>query len=697
MSNMVRREQIDAGTAEVGKKSKVLWLGLIFVAVTVLLAVVVVFLNVRSKASDLEAALKSQETTVATGRVQSMDLWLGDLEQQGDRIVNSDIFRLFASDISLIQGDVSVLFASPETVVPSERGQVQDLASQLPMMRNMLREFTAYAGFISSRVINARGETYISSETGVPKLDSLQAGRVRQVLQNGRAVFSPVYQTSNGLVIDMFMPIFPPQVDDSSMKPISVLMLSKIVTARLSDFLVSSPLVDKNMRAFIIQRNKDVFQAIDPSKPSDSLIALTPDFMPADVENLPFEVRAGVNGNKVYSLAVKVPNIEWWLLQEVDYDLARAELNSYTKTAIGIGILASLVVILVVSALWWRLVGREQKEIAHKVTGLLTYIEEQKLLLDGINEAIPDLICLTSDKGVVEYANAAFAEAVGRRQEEVLGLDMQALFGFDTAKRLTAPDYQVLMGGEPVVINETVFLQSRKHCFQISKSPLRETAGQKVKGIVSVYRDVTALMEAQERSHRVVQQTIDALVYTIEETDLYLGGRSRFMSALGGMLGEALNLPNSNVQTIEVAGILSQIGKMFIPKEILHKPGAYTEEEKKIMEEHVEHSRKVLRNIEFELPVVDAIYEMNERLDGSGYPRHLTEEEIGMPAKVLAVVNAFTALLRPRSYRSALSAQESLASLRKQGNAYDQRVVDALEELLKTPAGERLLAGFKDS
>ena len=105
----------------------------------------------------------------------------------------------------------------------------------------------------------------------------------------------------------------------------------------------------------------------------------------------------------------------------------------------------------------------------------------------------------------------------------------------------------------------------------------------------------------------------------------------------------------------------------------------------------------MLRNIEFELPVVDAIYEMNERLDGSGYPRHLTEEEIGMPAKVLAVVNAFTALLRPRSYRSALSAQESLASLRKQGGAYDQRVVDALEELLKTPAGERLLAGFKDS
>ena len=59
MSNMVRREQIDAGTAEVGKKSKVLWLGLIFVAVNVLLAVVVVFFNVRSKASDLAAAFKS--------------------------------------------------------------------------------------------------------------------------------------------------------------------------------------------------------------------------------------------------------------------------------------------------------------------------------------------------------------------------------------------------------------------------------------------------------------------------------------------------------------------------------------------------------------------------------------------------------------------------------------------------------------
>lgn len=683
----------NAGTMDTkaGKKSKILRLGVVLVLVVVLLASAVLYWNVRNKEADLELLLEQQQATIASSSIQSISMWLSDLEVQGNRIVNNDIFRLFASDVSLLKGDVSVLFATDAAIPQSQRDEVESLSDQLPMMRNILRETSSYSGFLSARVVNSRGETYISSETGVPALTREQVNNVKNVLDTGKVAFSSVYTTANGLVMDIFMPIQPPQVDDTSEKPVSVLILSRIVAPRLSEFLKSSPLVNSSMRTYLVQYSNDKFELVLPGMGLDSLRALPTGMMNKNSDQLPFGNRIGVNGNNVYSMGIKVPGLDWWILQEISYDDARQDLNKYIKTAIGITVLISLVLILVISVLWWMLVGNEQRKTVSRVQGLLNFIEEQKQLLDAINETISDLISLTDDKGVIQYANRAFAQAVGRSVEQVVGLDIPALFGFDTGKRLIGSDHQVMMTGEPLTVNEVIYLQSHKYNFQIVKAPLASVAGRQAKGIVSVYRDISALLEAQERSKRVVQQTIDALVRTIEETDTYLAGHSRFMSSLSGMIARSMNLSESSVHTVEAAANLSQIGKMFVPKAVLNKPGALTAEEMAVMEGHVEHSRRVLQNIEFDLPIVEAIYEMNERLDGTGYPRRLEGDDIGINARILAVANAFTAMVRPRSYRNAMSISNALDILREQKNSYDQDIVEALAVLLETPSGERLI------
>jgi HD-GYP domain-containing protein (c-di-GMP phosphodiesterase class II) len=100
----------------------------------------------------------------------------------------------------------------------------------------------------------------------------------------------------------------------------------------------------------------------------------------------------------------------------------------------------------------------------------------------------------------------------------------------------------------------------------------------------------------------------------------------------------------------------------------------------------------VLKDIEFDLPEVDTIYQMNERLDGQGYPLRLTEDQISIHAKVLAVANAFTAMARPRSYRAALPVNEALSILEKQSGSYDPRLVSILRDVIATPQGERIVA-----
>jgi len=82
---------------------------------------------------------------------------------------------------------------------------------------------------------------------------------------------------------------------------------------------------------------------------------------------------------------------------------------------------------------------------------------------------------------------------------------------------------------------------------------------------------------------------------------------------------------------------------------------------------------------------------MNERLDGSGYPKGLHGDEIGIQARVLSVANSFCAMIRPRSYRPAMSPEHALDNLRASTHSYDLHIVEALATALKTSRGNRVL------
>jgi HD-GYP domain-containing protein (c-di-GMP phosphodiesterase class II) len=110
------------------------------------------------------------------------------------------------------------------------------------------------------------------------------------------------------------------------------------------------------------------------------------------------------------------------------------------------------------------------------------------------------------------------------------------------------------------------------------------------------------------------------------------------------------------------------------------------------MTQHVEHAAKVLEDIDFGLPVFEAVYQMHETLDGKGYPKGLKGDEINLPARILAAVNSFCAMVKPRAYRGARSIDEILTILESDSQAYDQRVVAIIKEVVKSSVGERILA-----
>lgn len=684
--------QSNAGRKSAAYK-RMRWFMAVILVLVLCAAASLAWFNINMAETSLRQDVERRLQYTAQNKANALSLWFNSLQNQASRLISADLFRLFASEVNGLGKDLAPLLkASGETEAGGD--ELSQLASQLPLMKNLLQEFVSYSGFLYARITNTEGQTYLSTDVTPRSLSLDQQDAVRQTVETGKLSILPVRKTPNGLVLDLVVPIFAPQyVENRSDKPVATLLLSVMVSSRLGETVEAV----KGETPF---GSTHVFQIADGRLqellPLSADIQAMPGWTLGPNDALPFEIRKAGGGNgDVYSIGVKIPELPWLVVQDVQVAAALKPFVAQRNAIFVWAGIAVMVVLLALLAIWWWLVGRNARNVSAELLSLYQVSNQQKQLLDGINSALVDGIVLTDKGGMVQYANQAFARMVGRSDEEVVGMDCAAIFGYDTALRLYKQLDVAIQTEKPFLFKDVIWLQSHKYHYQVTCSPYRSESGA-VTGTVSVFRDITQLVEAQERNQRMVRQTIAAFMHAIEAVDPYLGGQSSYMANLGGELVKELGLGDEDESTVRTAASLSQIGKMQLPRELLTKPGAFTPEERQMMERHVEYARETLKNINFELPVVEAISQMNEFMDGSGYPDKLHGDAIGIHGRILAVANTFCALIRPRSYRNAKSVDEALNILESESSKYDQHVVQALREYLKTPSGEKFIRGLAD-
>lgn len=641
------------------------------------------------KNDELVENVKHRLELVAQGRADVFGTWLTDLTHRGDRLIKSDLFRLYASEVGSIRGDLAPLFGA--SAVAKEEGG-NELAAQLPMMQNIMREFCSYSGFLSARILNGSGVAYLATDGYLPPMKPEALTLSRQAFNSGSPVFSALYLSEYGLLLDIYVPIYPPE-GGSGEKPVSVLMMTAQVSGKITEQLSNSVLSAKGEKTRLMQQAAGGLQEIMPWT-QEGFAPVTSKIDFTSKGKIDFAVRSSLANDRqrVYSLGVGLAGSSWWIVQEMDFATANAPIETYARTVYILTGFVLLIILLATVLVWWVQAGINSQRSADRFKALAEQIDEQKRFIDSVNSTMKEFITLKDLDGKYIYANEALAEAVGRTKEEIIGMDMEAILGFDTAKRLGISDKNVIERQEQVFINEAIYLQSKLHQFQISKSPWLDSQGV-CRGVLEVYRDVSEFVAAQEKHRRLIQRAMEALGSTIEAADPYLGGHTKLMAALTAEVGKTLNLPEAEIVELETAANLSQIGKMFVPREILTKPEKLSAEEKEVMETHVEYAYRMLKNIDIDENVLRAIYQMNERLDGSGYPQRLIGEQIKLSARILSVLNVFCAMVRPRSHRGAMEEERALAILKEGQHQFDQTVVDGLARVLKTPIGERILRG----
>lgn len=147
-------------------------------------------------------------------------------------------------------------------------------------------------------------------------------------------------------------------------------------------------------------------------------------------------------------------------------------------------------------------------------------------------------------------------------------------------------------------------------------------------------------------------------------------------------LAEKIGMGAFEIDCLRYASILHETGSIDVPYEILSKTSRLTPEEFKVIKDHPAKSVELMRSVEFLRPVLPMILYHREKYDGTGYPSGLKKEQIPLGARIMAVADAFEAMIQGRPYKSKLTIQEAIAELnRNSGTQFDPHVVNAFCEL----------------
>lgn len=213
-----------------------------------------------------------------------------------------------------------------------------------------------------------------------------------------------------------------------------------------------------------------------------------------------------------------------------------------------------------------------------------------------------------------------------------------------------------------------------------------------------------------ENLRRTYFSIVSALTSAIEAKDPYTRGHSVLVSRFAVAIAREMNLSRSMIESIEIAGLLHDLGKIGVPEDILLKKEKLTNAEYEVVKEHPEIALKILGPVEFPsflekdkgqevLPELTLklfeladlsddvklmIYHHHERYAGGGYPRGIKKEEIPIGARILAVADTFEALTADRPYRKAFSPGEAMKIVHQvSGEQLDPAVVRVFAKLLK--------------
>lgn len=330
-------------------------------------------------------------------------------------------------------------------------------------------------------------------------------------------------------------------------------------------------------------------------------------------------------------------------------------------------------------------------------------------VLRSILDVLPAAVFVKDALGKLLYINSRCEEVWGVKSDDILLTDGSAIFPDNKMQRFRAQDEEVFAKGEPEEFEE-IFWNARLSRNRIGKTvkrPFYDSNG-KPAYLVSVTQDITAQAEAETQTRRAHKVALVALADLAEFRDTDTSEHVLRVARMSHEITRQLRSSNiysdeiddSFYQSIGLASILHDVGKVGVPDNILLKPGKLSPDEWIVMETHTLTGGNILNKAEqllqgsvpFKLASEIAVGH-HEHWSGKGYPHALCGQAIPLAARIVAVADVFDALTSKRPYKEAWSVQEATSYIgKKSGEQFDPVVVEAFLKVLAERSKTKTIA-----
>lgn len=333
----------------------------------------------------------------------------------------------------------------------------------------------------------------------------------------------------------------------------------------------------------------------------------------------------------------------------------------------------------------------------------LQYMADHDLLTDLFNRHYfdymlkktdsPDNLPITyivGDINGIKLVNDSFGYATGDEMIRQVADAFRQSCPDEDVFRLGGDEFAVLMTGkgEQEVKDRIERIKSTISQIRVGALDVSVSFGYRIKSrpeesMAEVIKNAEDAMYSRKtyESPGVRGKTIEAIVTTLHEKNKREEEHSRRVSELCEKIGRAMELSEDDVKQLRMVGLLHDIGKIGIPETVLNKEGSLAPEERLEIQKHPEIGYRILSTVNSLSELAEYVLAHHERLDGKGYPKGLSGDEIPLKACIIGVADAYDAMISYRTYRKSLTREEAIEELlRCSGTQFHPECVRALIE-----------------
>lgn len=364
-----------------------------------------------------------------------------------------------------------------------------------------------------------------------------------------------------------------------------------------------------------------------------------------------------------------IRNTAMILVQKIDLEEALSESSAHQQYILTVFLLAVFIITISFVAIWRHATSLRLQKATRR-------LEARAALLNAIGGSINDNIFLLDHDNKLVFINEVLADSLGIDTVDIRGKALNHIFDKNITKQLLTlkPDAS---SGDVRNREMRLDIDEKRRDYHVSIVGLNHPDYKQ--SHLYVMHDITELKDAQGKHYRLMDGIISTLATAIDKHDPHCEHHSERTREVAIAIARAMDLPQGRVDSLAMAALLANTGKLYIPAEILTNVEPLTEEESLMLRESTSYSVEILKGLEFDGPVIEFVQQKNEYLDGSGYPAGASGDAIHQESRILSVANAFVAMTSSRAYRAGMPISEVLEILMSEVDShYDRQVIAAL-------------------